>query len=190
MRETLDHTESVDRLIAQRLKALRGERGWSLDELATRSGVSRATLSRLENGETSPTTAVLGRLCSAYGMTLSRLMLLVEEGFAALVRREAQPVWRDADAGFLRRSVSPPAGSLSGEALECALEPETRLDYDGPPRPGLEHHLYLLEGALEVTVDGHSHHLEPGDCLRYRLFGPSAFATPQECGARYVLFMV
>ncbi len=185
-----DLTESVDQLIAQRLKALRGERAWALDELAARSGVSRATLSRLENGETSPTTAVLGRLCSAYGITLSRLMLMVEEGFAPVVRRADQPVWHDTDAGFLRRSVSPPASNLAGEALECVLEAGSRLDYDGPPRPGLEHHLYLLEGALEVTVDGHSHDLKPGDCLRYQLFGPSAFATPHECGARYVLFMV
>ena len=77
MRDAVNIAESMDRLIAQRLKALRGERAWSLDELGARSGVSRATLSRLENGETSPTTAVLGRLCSAYGMTLSRLMLMV-----------------------------------------------------------------------------------------------------------------
>lgn len=177
-------------MIAQRLKALRGERGWSLDELAARSGVSRATLSRLENGETSPTTAALGRLCSAYGMTLSRLMLMVEEGFAPVVRRADQPVWREAEAGFLRRSVSPPAGNLAGEALECVLEPATRLDYDGPPRQGMEHHLYLLEGALEVTVEGRSHSLRPGDCLRYQLFGASSFVTPRESGARYVLFMV
>lgn len=182
--------DSVDQLIAQRLKALRGERGWSLDELAARSEVSRATLSRLENGETSPTTAVLGRLCSAYGMTLSRLMLMVEEGFAPVVRQAEQPVWNDAEAGFLRRSVSPPATNLTGEALECQLEPATRLDYDGPPRQGMEHHLYLLEGALEVTVEGRSHSLTPGDCLRYQLFGASSFVTPQECGARYVLFMV
>ncbi len=190
MRATADIADSVDRLIAQRLKALRGERAWSLDELAARSGVSRATLSRLENGETSPTTAVLGRLCSAYGMTLSRLMLMVEEGFAPVVRRAEQPVWRDAEAGFLRRSVSPPAGNLAGEALDCMLDAATCLEYDAPPRQGLEHHLLLLEGALEVTVEGRSHDLKPGDCLRYQLFGPSAFATPRECGARYILFMV
>lgn len=190
MRDALNMADSVDQLIAQRLKALRGERGWSLDELAARSEVSRATLSRLENGETSPTTAVLGRLCSAYGMTLSRLMLMVEEGFAPVVRQAEQPVWNDAEAGFLRRSVSPPATNLAGEALECVLEPATRLDYDGPPRQGMEHHLYLLEGALEVTVEGRSHSLRPGDCLRYQLFGASSFVTPRESGARYVLFMV
>lgn len=181
---------SIDRLIGERLKALRAERGWSLEELAAESGVSRATLSRLENGEVSPTTAVLGRLCAAYGMTLSRLMRMVEDAFAPLVARAEQPVWSDPESGFLRRSVSPPAGALSGEALECTLQPGVRLAYERPPRPGLEHHLLLLEGELQVTVEGRAHELRPGDCLRYQLSGPSAFATPRHCGARYVLFMV
>jgi transcriptional regulator with XRE-family HTH domain len=161
-----------------------------LDELARRSGVSRATLSRLENAEVSATASVLGKLCAAYGLTMSRLMHMVEDDFAPLVRRSAQPVWTDATVGFRRRSVSPPAQTLAGEALECELEPGARIAYDEPPRPGLEHHLFLLEGRLEIAVGGQIHDLRPGDCLRYQLFGPSAFATPEDCGARYILFMV
>src|SRR5882672_8001349 len=99
---------AMDRLIAQRLKDLRAERGWSLDELARRSNVSRATLSRLENAEVSPTTSVLGKLCAAYGLTMSRLMHMVEDDFAPLIRRSMQPVWIDQSIGFRRRSVSPP----------------------------------------------------------------------------------
>ena len=190
MEGNLPDGAALDRRIARRLKALRGERGWSLDELAGRSRVSRATLSRLENAEVSPTASVLGKLCAAYGLTMSRLMHLVEDDFAPLVRRSAQPVWTDPETGFRRRSVSPPARTLGGEALECALEPGTRITYDEPPRPGLEHHLLLLEGRLDVAVGGRSHDLRPGDCLRYQLFGPSAFATPENCGARYVLFVV
>src|SRR5215510_865195 len=108
MRETTE-TGTIDRRIAQRLKSLRGERGWSLDELAKRSTVSRATLSRLENAEVSPTASVLGKLCAAHGLTLSRLMRMVEEDFPPLVRRDAQPVWIDPENGFRRRSISPPA---------------------------------------------------------------------------------
>jgi len=181
---------SIDRRIAQRLKGLRAERGWSLDELAGRSAVSRASLSRLENGDVSPTASVLGKLCAAYGLTISRLMYLVEDDFVPLVRRDVQPVWTDQETGFCRRSLSPPAQSLAGEALECALEAGRRIAYDRPPRPGLEHHLILIEGRLEVTVDGQAHDLQPGDCLRYQLFGPSAFASPEGSGARYILFIV
>ncbi|MFC3226466.1 helix-turn-helix domain-containing protein [Marinibaculum pumilum] len=180
----------MDLRIAGRLKALRAERGWSLEALAGRSGISRATLSRLENAEVSATAIVLGRLCAAYGLTLSRLMHMVEAGFPAIVRRDTQPLWVDPDTGFRRRAVSPPAQALAGEALECELAPGTTLTYDLPPRPGLEHHLLLREGRLTVTVDGHDHALQPGDCLRYRLDGPSAFVTPADAGARYLLFMV
>ncbi len=190
MEITLSDEMSIDRRIAQRLRALRSDRGWSLDELAKRSGVSRATLSRLENAEVSPTASVLGKLCAAYGLTMSRLMHMVEGDFRPLVRHGEQPVWADPEVGFRRRSVSPPSQTLAAEALECALDPDTRITYDEPPRPGLEHHLVLLDGALTLTVGGQSHTLGPGDCVRYQLYGPSAFETPGHCGARYLLFMV
>jgi len=181
---------SIDQRIAERLKTLRAERGWSLDELAGRSDVSRATLSRLENAEVSPTASVLGKLAAAYGLTISRLMHLVEDDFAPLIRRDAQPLWSDPGIGFKRRSVSPPAQTLAAEVLECTLEPGTRITYDEPPRRGLEHHLLLTEGRLDITVDGRSHVLSPGDCLRYQLFGASIFATPAESGAKYILVVV
>jgi len=181
---------TIERKIARRLRELRAERSWSLDELARRSKVSRATLSRLENAEVSPTASVLGKLCAAYGMTLSRLMHMVEDQFAPLVRRRSQPVWEDATIGYRRRSVSPPAQTLAGEALECELKPATRITYDDSPRPGLEHHLILIDGQLQLTVDGQTFDLKPGDCLRYQLFGASTFVTSEKRGARYVLFMV
>jgi transcriptional regulator with XRE-family HTH domain len=181
---------SIDQLIAQRLKGLRAERGWSLDELARRSNVSRATLSRLENAEVSPTTSMLGKLCAAYGLTMSQLIHMVEDTFIPLIRRNMQSVWRDPTIGFRRRLVSPPTQDLAAEALECELEPGTHITYDRPPRSGLEHHLILIEGQLEVSVNGQTYDLRPGDCLRYHLFGPSAFATPEQHGARYFLFLV
>jgi transcriptional regulator with XRE-family HTH domain len=181
---------STDRRIAQRLKTLRTERGWSLDELAKLSGVSRATLSRLENAEVSPTANALGKLCAAYGLTMSRLMRMVEDDFAPLMARADQPVWSDPSTGFRRRSVSPPAHALAGELIECELDPATHISYDDSPRAGLEHHLHLVEGQLEVVVDGHAWQLEPGDCLRYQLSGASAFTTPERSGARYFVFIV
>jgi len=181
---------ALDRRIAERLKALRFERGWTLDDLARRSGVSRATLSRLENGEVSPTASALGKLCAAYGLPMSRLIRMVEDDFDPLVPRDRQTVWTDPSVGFTRRSVSPPAATLAGEVLDCALGPGARIDYDQPPRPGLEHHLLVVEGRLQVTVAGAAYDLGPGDCLRYQLAGPSRFETPPDGGARYHLFIV
>ena len=190
MENPLTNEASLDHRLAQRLKALRAERGWSLDDLAKRSTISRATLSRLENAEVSGTATVLGKLCAAYGLPLSRLLRMVEAGFAPMIRPPDQPVWTDPETGFTRRSLSPPAHSLAGEVLECRLPPNTDIAYDAPPRPGLEHHLLLQEGMLTLTIEGKPYALVPGDCLRYQLFGPSRFVTPPDQGARYLLFLV
>lgn len=191
--ENLTYADNdTEQRLAARLKQLRAERGWSLDQLASASEVSRATLSRLENGEVSPTTAVLGKLCAAYGLAMSRLLRMVEDDFAPLLRRAEQSVWTDPQPGvaFVRRSVSPPSRALAGEALECELGAGVTIAYAASPRPGMEHHLLLQEGQLKVTLDGRPHDLQAGDCLRYQLHGPSAFATPTDSIARYLLFIV
>lgn len=187
MRE--DDTDLTPRL-AERLKRLRGEHGLSLDALAEKSGVSRATLSRLENAESSPTAEILGRLCAAYGLPISRLMAMVEDDWRPFMPRGAQPVWTDPKAGFVRRSVSPPARGLAAEVIECELAPGAEIAYERPPVAGLEHHLVMLDGALEIEQDDGRHRLGPGDCLRYQLHGASTFRTSAESGARYILVVV
>ena len=96
---------SIDRRIAQRLKDLRLGRGWSLDDLAGRSGVSRATLSRLENSAISPTTGMLSKLCAAYGLTMSRLMPKRNS-----VRSAAQPATYSSVAMAMTFWTRPPRG--------------------------------------------------------------------------------
>ncbi|WP_432825101.1 helix-turn-helix domain-containing protein [Dactylosporangium sp. CA-092794] len=176
--------------LAGRLAQLRLERGWSLEELAQRAGVSRSTLSRLERGEISPTAALLGRLCAAHGRPMSRLLAEVEPEPPQLVPAGRQPVWRDRETGFTRRSVSPPHPGLRGEVIEGVLEPGADIAYDRPPVDGLEHHLWLLDGALELTVGDARHALRPGDCLRYRLWGASRFVNPGPAAARYAILIV
>ncbi|WP_226898594.1 helix-turn-helix domain-containing protein [Mangrovicoccus algicola] len=172
--------------LARHLRALREARGLTLAALAELSGISRATLSRIETAETSPTAGTLGRMATAFALPVSQLLAPMEDGFQALMRRDAQPVWQDPDHGFTRRSLSPPSGRLRVEMIEGRIAPHRRIAYDAPARPGHEHHLCLLEGALSVTVEELRHDLLPGDCLRYLLFGATVFETGPQA-ARYVI---
>ncbi len=176
--------------LAKRLGELRQSHGLSLDQMADQSGISRATLSRLEKGSVSPTAETLGRLCAAYGLPMSRLLMMVEDSFDPRVPFERQPEWSDPETGFTRRSVSPPANGLSAEVVEGHLPPGTVISYDAPPKPGQEHHLVMLDGALTLTVDGVAHDLNGGDCLRYHLSGSTRFETSLERGARYLLVLI
>ncbi|MDT0342622.1 helix-turn-helix domain-containing protein [Streptomyces litchfieldiae] len=190
MREAEAAAESIDARLAERLAELRGERGWSLEELADRSGVSRSTLSRVERAEISPTAAMLGKLCTVYERTMSRLLSEVERKQPGVVRAGAQAVWTDPAAGFTRRSVSPPHAGLRAEVIEGVLDPGAVIDYAGPPVPGLEHHVWVLDGAVEITVGDETHALERGDCVRFRLWGSSRYHCPGPGAVRYAVVVV
>ena len=185
-----DADRDVERRIAQRLARLRADSGWSLDILAERTGISRATLSRLERSELSPTAAMLGRLCSVYGWTLSRLMAEAETRPANLVPASEQSEWKDPESGYRRRAVSPPTPGLRGEVVEVHMPAGASVSFDASPVAGLEHHLWMLEGALSLEVGGSVFRLRAGDCLRYVLTGPSRFQNPGKREARYVIAMV
>ncbi|MFI1049782.1 helix-turn-helix domain-containing protein [Streptomyces griseoruber] len=185
-----DVPDPVDTRLAARLAALRAERGWSLADLAERSGISRSTLSRAERAEISPTAAQLNRLCHVHGRTMSRLLGEVEGEPAPLLRAADQPVWEDRASGFVRRSVSPPHPGLRGELVEGRLAAGADIAYDRPPVPGLEQHIWVLSGALEVTADDLTHRLGTGDCLRLRIWGPTRFRCAEDAEARYVLAVV
>jgi transcriptional regulator with XRE-family HTH domain len=187
--DTADSSE-IERRIAARLGQLRTERGWSLEALAERSGISRATLSRLERGELSPTAAMLGRLCTTFGWTLSRLMAEAETRAASLVPSAQQAVWTDPETGYRRRVVSPPGPGLRGELVEIRIPAGATVGYDAAPVPNLEHHLWLLEGALTLDVGGSTFRLAAGDTIRYVLNGPSRFTATGRRDARYVIGMV
>lgn len=182
--------DPVDVRLGVRLAELRAEHGWSLGELAERSGVSRSTLSRAERAEISPTASLLNRLCGVYGRTMSQLLSEVEAEPALLVRAAEQPVWEDRASGFVRRSVSPPHAGLRGELVEGRLRRGADLAYDRPPVPGLEQHIWVLEGALDVTAQDTERHLDAGDCLRLRVWGPTRFRCSGPDDVRYVLAVV
>ncbi|EPQ1332971.1 helix-turn-helix domain-containing protein [Serratia marcescens] len=179
--------DNADLRLAQRLADLRQQRAWSLEELAQHTGLSRATLSRVERAETSPTASLLNRLCAAYGLTMSRLLSEIEDEPPELLRPQQQPVWVDRASGFHRRSVSPPAALYKAEFIEARLDAGAQIDYDLPSIPALEHHLWLLSGQLELTLEGRVFRLSSGDCLRYRLFGTSRFHVPGDEPAHYTL---
>ena len=180
----------IERRIAVRLAQLRTERGWSLEDVAERSGISRPTLSRIERSELSPTAAMLGALCTLYGWTLSRLMADAETPPPNYIPAGEQAHWTDPESGYRRRAVSPPSPGLRGEMVEVHIPAGATVSFETSPIAGLEHHLWMLEGAVTIDVDGSSVSLRTGDCLRYVLNGPSKFQNAGKRSARYVIAMV
>lgn len=176
-----------DHGLARRLEQARHQAGLTLEALAARAGVSRATLSRIERAETSPTAAVLGRLCPVFGLTLSQLLADAEAETASLIPAASAKPWTDPATGFRRTVVSPPRRGYGVEIVRGELPPGATIAYERPPIALLEHHVVMLGGELELMVEGAVHRLQAGDCLRYRLAGPTRFVNRGPAPAIYLV---
>ena len=91
--------------LAERIRLERRARGWSLANLAERSGVAKAAIHRIENGQASPTAVVLIKLAAAFELTLAGLFARAEYAFDRVTREGNQPVWRDPATGYVRRQI-------------------------------------------------------------------------------------
>lgn len=181
--------QPFDRRLAARIRDLRARRGLTLDQLAQHSGVSRSMISLVERAESSPTASVLDRLAASLGVTLASLFAQQERIDAPPVSgRDSQPTWTDPETGYLRRNLSPPGFPSRIELVEVELPGGTRVAYDtGARAAAVDQQIWVLSGAVEVSVGTTVHHLREGDCLAMRLDAPTAFRNRDDTPARYLV---
>lgn len=59
--------------LASRVRDLRQERGWTLEQAANKAGLARSTLSKIENGQMSPTYEALKKLAEGLAISVPQL---------------------------------------------------------------------------------------------------------------------
>jgi transcriptional regulator with XRE-family HTH domain len=172
--------------LALRLRLERDSRGWSLAELAERSGVSKATISKIERAEVSPTAVVLVRLASAFELTLAGLMLRAEVAGSRLSRAGEQPVWRDPETGYVRKQMfSRPDHPV--EIVRVELPPRQRVTLPASSYAHIRQAVWLLSGSLVITDAGERHVLAAGDCLGFGAPAETIFANETNSACVYVV---
>jgi transcriptional regulator with XRE-family HTH domain len=181
--------KALDDRIAARIRAERLARAWSIEDLAERSGVSRAMISKVERGESSPTASLLGRLSSAFGLTLSQLLARAEQGPARLLNpRSEQEHWRDPETGFERRALTPPGSASPMELVWGELPPKARIEYPAAAFAFIEdQQMVVTAGRLSFTQGAQTYQLQAGDCLRLGPPADCSFENPGSAPCRYLV---
>ena len=182
---------NLDQRIGARVRDLRGARGLTLEALADRSGVSRSMISVIERGESSPTAALLEKLASGLGVSLASLFDPPTPDRDPVARRAEQPQWRDPASGYVRRNVSPAGASSPIQIVEVEFPAGARVAFDSGARDTRVHQqVWVLDGAIEVSVGDERHQLRTGDCLAFVLDRPTAFRKRTRKTARYAVVIV
>ncbi|WP_343729670.1 XRE family transcriptional regulator [Duganella sp.] len=180
----------INLLIARRVRALRDAQSLSLDALAARSGVGRSTISLIERGESSPTAAVLDKLASALGVALAALFedkAAPDRAPSPVARVADQPVWTDPGSGYMRRSLSPAAPSPL-QLVDVVFPAGQRVAYDSVPHNAdIYQQVWMIEGAMDISLGEQHWRLEAGDTLAMRLDRHIVYHNPTRQQARYLV---
>lgn len=183
-----DPTDDLTAALARVLRTARLARGLSTAALAEASGVSRASIVKLERADAQPSAALLGRLCAPLGLTLSELFSRTEEARPArrLVRAADAPVWTDPATGHRRRSLSPaPDGPV--QLTEIELPAGAAATYPAAAYVEIHQQVWVLAGRLELHEGDRRHDLAPGDCLEIGPASDCTFSNPGTTPTRYLV---
>jgi transcriptional regulator with XRE-family HTH domain len=188
----LETASALEQRIAANVRERRRALGWSLHDLAARSGVSRSTISLVERAETSATAVLLEKLATGLGVTLASLFDTPERSHKVptgpVARRKDQPQWQDPASGYRRRNVSPAGAPQPMRIVEVHFPPRARVAFETRARePHVQQQVWVLEGAIDVTVGKVRHKLRTGDCLAMDLDAPVMFHNPSRTTTRYAV---
>jgi transcriptional regulator with XRE-family HTH domain len=174
--------------IARRLRLERDTRGWSLADLAERSGVSKATISKIEREEVSPTAVILVRLAGAFDLTLAGLLLRAEGEGERLSRAAEQPVWRGPETGYRRKQVfCRPDHPL--EIVQVELPAGRRVVLPASSYAHIRQAVWVQAGDLVILEGGDRHLLRPGDCLGFGSPSEVTFANQSAAPCAYLVVL-
>ena len=158
----------INENLGRRVKKLRSDRGWSLEELAVASGVSRSMLSEVERERANPTLSVTYRIAQAFGLTLHDLIETAQTASSVQVVRatERAQIFR-ADKQCQIRTLSPLNLEKDVEFYEVTLKPNGALRSQ-PHFEGTREFLTVEEGRVRLESADENDELGKGDSATYR----------------------
>ena len=167
--------QALTQHLARTLKALRTQRGWSLTQAASESGVSKAMLGQIERGESSPTVATLWKIATGFNVPFSLFITPEAAAHDVAHDREAhRPPYCQHNAQMQVRPLVDfdPVLGFDLLAIEFAAG---AFSQSAPHAPGVIEHVVVVSGTLEVQVAQCWHRLEQGQALRFNADVPHAY---------------
>lgn len=180
--------EAINRHLGARVKNLRTARGWSLEALASASGVSRSMLSQIEREEANPTLAVTLRIAQTFGMSLGDLLEMPGAASSvSVIRADDHAYHYRSDKACRIRTLSPLNLEKDVEFYEVQLQAGGALR-SAPHFEGTREFLTVQKGQVRIESADDIETLNPGDSASYRADVPHAIVNTGKGEA--VVFLV
>lgn len=161
--------------LAQTLKALRTQRGWSLNQAAENTGVSKAMLGQIERGESSPTVATLWKIATGFNVAFSAFLETAPLQPAAMLHRYGElPIFNQGNADMRVVPLFPFDHQLGFDMFVIDLAPGA-ISESSAHEAGVIEHVIVISGQLELAINGEWHSLASGEAMRFQADCPHAY---------------
>ncbi|MFG2057169.1 helix-turn-helix domain-containing protein [Micromonospora sp. NPDC048930] len=180
---------AVTSAVARQVHELRAARGWSFEELAGRSGVSKGMLVQIEGARTNPSIGTLCRVADAFGVSIARLLEPAEERGVRISAAADAPVLWQGDRGGTARLLNGLGEPDLVELWEWRLQPGEGHRSPDHPR-GTREILHVLAGTATVTVDGVDHDVRAGETIEFHADREHGYRTSGDEPVRLVMVVV
>jgi transcriptional regulator with XRE-family HTH domain len=188
LRRAMETPRPLEAWIGAQVRALRGALGLTMADLARSASISVGMLSKIENGQTSPSLATLQALAGALNMPLASFFTKYDETREASFVKAGEGLTierRGSKAGHLYQ--------LLGASLRNAVRMEPyliTLDDEAEAYPIFQHagveFLYMLEGAVAYRHGDETYVMRPGDALFFDAEAPHGPLEILERPCRYL----
>lgn len=175
--------DGFTRQVGERLHAIRRARGYSLDQLAALTGVSKGTLSQIETGGTNPTLGVLWRICDGLGMPFASMLGEGRVEGGTVVRKSDPAVIRSTEGQLASRPLTPDRALGDTEVYELFLAPRSTHVAE-PHSPGTREGIIVAAGVVRIRAGSVSYDLASGDTLSFAADVPHSYENPGKAEAR------
>jgi transcriptional regulator with XRE-family HTH domain len=175
--------------VARTLQALRADRGWSLDQLAARSGVSKGVLVAIEQGRSNPNLATLARIGDAFGVPVTLLVDVGGEPTVKISSPDATRVlWRgpSGGTGVILGATDPP---WAAELWRWEVMPGESFGGDAHA-PATREMASVEAGSLTLTVAGERYTVTAGQCARFPASRPHRYSNEGDELVRFTMVVV
>jgi transcriptional regulator with XRE-family HTH domain len=162
--------------LARILQSLRSERGWSLDQLVLRSGVSKGVLVALEQGRSNPNLATLARIADAFGVPVTHLLDVSDEPVVRITGQDDARILWHGEAGGTGTIIAATEPPWAVELWRWAVQPGERFGGD-PHTPASKELIWVESGTVTLTVSGRRYQVGPGKCARFPGSLPHGYAN-------------
>jgi transcriptional regulator with XRE-family HTH domain len=175
--------------IGAKVARARSERGWSLAQLAQRSGLSTAAVHKIEKSGMTPTIASLMKIAAALGKSVAYFVDEPETPDVIVVRDDERGRVYTSKQGLDLRNFTGRYGAFAMAGAEATVEPRADSGPTPMAHPG-EELVLMLEGRMEFTVAGEPHEIAAGDSIHFRTQRPHSWRNPTDEPARAIWLVV